>query len=158
MDKKKKILAIALISLVALILGFVIVYWAVFGKEEVIALFGRVKDFINQPLPIIGITFATAAVIAFRFLSLSSWGKKAAEEQERKFAQFKAEQERKEAEAKAEAERYRISLEKFVGEIKKGQWVSESDLTQVESYIRTLPFKGAREFRLEHKGKEEESE
>ena len=155
MDKKKKILAIALISLVALILGFVIVYWAVFGKEEVIALFERVKDFINQPLPIIGFSAATAFFILLRLLSMSSWGKKAIEEQKRDFEEFKKEQERKEAEAKAEAERYRISLEKFVGEIKKGQWVGESDLGQVEAYIRTLPFKGARDFRLEHKGKEE---
>jgi len=155
MDKKKKITAIVLISLLVAVLGFVIVYWAVFGKDEVIALFGRVKDFINQPLPILGISLTAAAVILFRFLSLSSWGKKAIEEQEKKFERFKAEQERKEAEAKAEAERYRISLEKFVGEIKKGQWVGESDLAQVESYIRTLPFKGARDFRLEHKGKEE---
>ena len=155
MDKKKKITAIVLISLLILILGFVIVYWAVFGKDEVIALFGRVKDFINQPLPIIGFSALTLFIMTLKLISMSSWGKKALEEQKREFAELRAEQERKEAEAKQEAEKYRISLERFVGEIKKGQWVGESDLAQVESYIRTLPFKGAKDFRLEHKGKEE---
>ena len=155
MDKKKKITMIALIAVAAIVLGFVIVYWAVFGKEKTVALFGRVKDFINQPLPIIGFSAVTMALIIFKFVSMSSWGKKALEEQERKFNEFKKQQEEEKAKAKEEAERHKVSLEKYVGEVKKEQWGQESDLRQVESFIRTLPFKGAKDFRLEHKGKEE---
>lgn len=154
MDKKKKVTMIALIAVAAIVLGFVIVYWAVNGKEETIAFFERVKDFINQPLPIIGISFVTAAIIIFKFVSMSSWGKKALAEQERKFEELKKQQEEERAKAAEEAERYKIGLEKFVGELVKKQWISESDLGQVESFIQKLPYKGASEFRLEHKGKE----
>lgn len=154
MDKKKKITMIALIAVAAVVLGFVIVYWAVFGKDEVIALFERVKDFINQPLPIIGFSAVTLAIITFKFVSMSSWGKKAVEDANRKFEEFKKQQEEERAKAAEEAERYKIGLEKFVGELVKKQWISESDLEQVESFIQKLPYKGASEFRLEHKGEE----
>lgn len=154
MDKKKKITMIALISVAAVVLGFVIVYWAIYGKDEVIALFERVKDFINQPLPIIGFSAVTLAFIIFKFVSMSSWGKKAVEDANRKFEELKRQQEEERAKAAEEAERYKIGLEKFVGELVKKQWISESDLGQVESFIQKLPYKGASEFRLEHKGKE----
>ena len=155
MDKKKRFWSIALISLLVLILGFVIVYWAVFGKDEVIALFERIKDFMTRPIPIIGFSAVTLALITFKLVSMSSWGKKALAEQERKFNEFKRQQEEEKAKAKEEAERYKVSLEKYVGEVKKEQWGQESDLKQVERFIQGLPFKGARDFRLEHKGKEE---
>ncbi len=155
MDKKKRIVMIALISLLVIVLGFVIVYWAVFGKEEVIALFERIKDFINRPLPIIGFSALTLFIMTLKLVSMSSWGKKALEEQERKFNEFKKQQEEEKAKAKEEAERYKVSLEKYVGEVKKEQWGQESDLKQVERFIQGLPFKGAKDFRLEHKGKEE---
>lgn len=154
MDKKKKVTMIALIAVAAVVLGFVIVYWAVFGKEETIAFFGRVKDFINRPLPIIGFSAVTLAFIIFKFVSMSSWGKKALAEQERKFEELKRQQEEERAKAAEETERYKVGLEKFVGELVKKQWISESDLGQVESFIQKLPYKGASEFRLEHKGKE----
>ena len=35
------------------------------------------------------------------------------------------------------------------------QGVGENDIAQVEGFIQALPFKGAREFRLEHKEKEQ---
>ena len=154
MDKKKKFWAIALITAMVLVLAFVTVYWAVNGKEETMALFERVKDFINQPLPIIGFSAVTLAIITFKFVSMSSWGKKAVEDANRKFEEFKKQQEEERAKAAEEAERYKIGLEKFVGELVKKQWISESDLEQVESFIQKLPYKGASEFRLEHKGKE----
>ena len=156
MDKKKKFWAIALISLLVAVLVFVIVYWAINGKEETIALFERVKDFINQPLPIIGFSLVTLAVITFKLVSMSSWGKKAVEDANRKFEEFKAEQEKEKAKAAEEAEKYKIGLEKYVGEVMKNQWADESDLKQVESFIQKLPYKGASDFRLEHKGKEDE--
>ena len=95
MDKKKKFWAIALIALLVAVLAFVIVYWALNGKEETIALFERVKDFINQPLPIIGFSLVTLAVIAFKFVSMSSWGRKAVEDAKKEFEDFKAKQEEK---------------------------------------------------------------
>lgn len=155
MDKKKKFWAIALISLLAIVLTFVIVYWAVFGKDEVIALFERVKDFINRPLPIIGISFVTAAVILFKLISMSSWGRKAVAEQERKFKDFKAEQERLRAEDQQAFEKYKAEVEKRVDEALRKQGVGENDIAQVEGFIQALPFKGARDFRLGHKEKEQ---
>ena len=155
MDKKKKITMIALIAVAAVVLGFVIVYWAVFGKEETIAFFERVKDFINRPLPIIGFSAVTLAFIIFKFVSMSSWGKKALAEQERKFEEFKKQQEEEKAKAAEEAERYEADIKGFVDGLVKKQGVSESDLGQVEAFIQKLPFKGAREFHLEHKEKEQ---
>lgn len=155
MDKKKKFWAIALISLLAIVLTFVIVYWAVFGKDEVIALFERVKDFINRPLPIIGISFVTAAVILFKLISMSSWGRKAVAEQERKFKDFKAEQERLRAEDQQAFEKYKAEVEKRVDEALRKQGVGENDIAQVERFIQALPFKGAKGFHLEHKEKEQ---
>lgn len=155
MDKKKKFWAIALISLLAIVLTFVIVYWAVFGKEETIAFFERVKDFINRPLPIIGISFVTAAVILFKLISMSSWGRKAVAEQERKFKDFEAKQERLRAEDQQALEEYKTQIGKRVDEALRKQGVGENDIAQVESFIQKLPFKGARDFRLEHKEKEQ---
>ena len=155
MDKKKKITMIALIAVAAVVLGFVIVYWAVFGKEETIAFFERVKDFINRPLPIIGFSAVTLAFIIFKFVSMSSWGKKALAEQERKFEELKRQQEEEKAKAAEEAERYKADIKGFVDGLVKKQGVSESDLGQVEAFIQKLPFKGAREFHLEHKEKEQ---
>lgn len=155
MDKKKKITMIALIAVAAVVLGFVVVYWAVNGKEETIAFFGRVKDFINRPLPIIGFSAVTLAFIIFKFVSMSSWGKKALAEQERKFEELKRQQEEEKAKAAEEAERYKADIKDFVDGLVKKQGVSESDLGQVEAFIQRLPFKGAREFHLEHKEKEQ---
>lgn len=151
MDKKKKITMIALIAIAAIALGFVIVYWALYGKDEVIALFERVKDFINRPLPIIGISFVAAAAIIFKFVSMSSWGKKALAEQERKFKDFEEKQERLRAEDQQAFEEYKTQVEKRVDEALRKQGVGENDIAQVEGFIQALPFKGAREFRLEHK-------
>lgn len=155
MDKKKKITMIALIAVAAVVLGFVIVYWAVFGKDEVIALFERVKDFINRPLPIIGFSFVTLAVILFKLVSMSSWGKKALAEQEQKFKDFEAKQERLRAEDQQAFEEYKTQIGKRVDEALRKQGVGENDIAQVEGFIQALPFKGAREFRLGHKEKEQ---
>lgn len=151
MDKKKKITMIALIAVAAVVLGFVIIYWAIFGKEETIAFFERVKDFINRPLPILGISLTAFAVILFRFLSLSSWGKKAIAEQEQKFKDFEEKQERLRAEDHQAFEEYKTQVEKRVDEALRKQGVGENDIAQVEGFIQALPFKGAREFHLEHK-------
>ena len=155
MDKKKKITMIALIAVAAVVLGFVIVYWAIFGKDEVIALFERVKDFINRPLPILGISLTAFAVILFRFLSLSSWGKKALAEQKQKFEDFEAKQEQQRAEDQQAFEEYKKQVEKRVDEALRKQGVGENDIAQVEGFIQALPFKGAREFHLEHKEKKQ---
>ena len=155
MDKKKKITMIALIAVAAVALGFVIVYWALYGKDEVIALFERVKDFINRPLPILGISLTAFAVVLFRFLSLSSWGKKALAEQEQKFKDFEEKQERLRAEDQQAFEEYKTQVEKRVDEALRKQGVGENDIAQVEGFIQALPFKGAREFRLEHKEKKQ---
>ena len=155
MDKKKKVTMVALISVAAVILGFVIVYWAIYGKDEVIALFDRVKDFINRPLPIIGISFVTAAVILFKLVSMSSWGKKALAEQERKLKDFEEKQERLRAEDQQAFEEYKEQIGKRVDEALRKQGVGENDIAQVEGFIQALPFKGAREFRLEHKEKKQ---
>lgn len=155
MDKKKKFWAISLISLLIIILTFVIVYWAVNGKEETIAFFGRVKDFINRPLPIIGISFVTAAVILFKLISMSSWGKKAVAEQEQKFKDFEAKQERLRAEDQQAFEEYKSQIEDRVSETLRKQGVGENDIAQVEGFIQALPYKGAKEFHLEHKEKEQ---
>lgn len=155
MDKKKKVTMIVLIAVAAVVLGFVIVYWALYGKDEVIALFDRVKDFINRPLPILGISFVTAAVILFKLISMSSWGKKALAEQERKFEDFKTEQNKLRAEDQQAFEEYKTQIEDRVAETLRKQGVGESDIAQVEGFIQALPFKGAREFRLEHKEKKQ---
>ncbi len=155
MDKKKKFWAIALIVTMALALAFVIVYWAIYGKDEVIALFERVKDFINRPLPILGISLVAVAAISFRFLSLSSWGKKAIAEQKREFEEFKKQQEEEKAKAAEEAKKYKDDIKDFVDGLVKKQGISENDLGQVEAFVQKLPFKGAREFHLEHKEKEQ---
>lgn len=155
MDKKKKVTMIVLIAVAAVVLGFVIVYWAIYGKDEVIALFERVKDFINQPLPILGISFAAFAVVAFKFLSLSSWGKKAVEKQEQRFKDFEAKQEKLRAEDQQAFEEYKSQIEKRVDDALRKQGVGESDIAQVEGFIQALPFKGAREFHLEHKEKKQ---
>lgn len=155
MDKKKKITMIALIAVAAVVLGFVIVYWAVFGKDEVIALFERVKDFINRPLPIIGISFVAAAAIIFKFVSMSSWGKKALAEQEQKFKDFEEKQERLRAEDQQAFEEYKTQVEKRVDEALRKQGVGENDIAQVEGFIQALPFKGAKDFHLEHKEKKQ---
>ena len=155
MDKKKKITMIALIAVAAAVLGFVIVYWAVFGKEETIALFEMVKDFINRPLPIIGISFVTAAVILFKLVSMSSWGKKALAEQEQKFKDFEEKQERLRAEDQQAFEEYKRQVENRVDEALRKQGVGENDIAQVEGFIQALPFKGARGFHLEHKEKKQ---
>ena len=155
MDKKKKITMIVLIAVAAIVLGFVIVYWAVYGKDEVIALFDRVKDFINRPLPILGISLTAFAVVAFKFLSLSSWGKKAVEKQEQRFKDFEAEQERLRAEDQKAFEEYKTQIENRVSEALRKQGVGENDITQVEGFIQALPFKGARDFHLEHKEKKQ---
>lgn len=155
MDKKKKFWAIALISLLAVVLTFVIVYWAVNGKEETIALFERVKDFINRPLPIIGFSLVTLAIITFKLVSMSSWGKKAIAEQEQKFKDFEEKQEKLRAEDQQAFEEYKTQIGKRVDEALRKQGVGENDIAQVEGFIQALPFKGAREFRLEHKEKEQ---
>lgn len=155
MDKKKKITMIVLIAVAAVVLGFVIVYWAVYGKDEVIALFDRVKDFINRPLPIIGISLVAAAAVIFKFVSMSSWGKKALAEQEQKFKDFEEKQERLRAEDQQAFEEYKSQIEDRVGETLRKQGVGENDIAQVEGFIQALPFKGAREFRLGHKEKEQ---
>lgn len=155
MDKKKRFWAIALISLLVAVLAFVIVYWAVNGKEETIAFFGRVKDFINQPLPIIGFSAVTLALIIFKFVSMSSWGRKAVEDAKRELAEFKKRQEEEKAKAKEEAELYKTALEDFVNGIAKRQGIGENDIAQVEGFIQNLPYKGAKEFRLGHKEKEQ---
>lgn len=153
MDKKKKVTMIALITVAAVVLGFVIVYWAVFGKDEVIAFFERVKDFINRPLPIIGFSAVTLALIIFKFVSMSSWGKKALAEQERKLKDFEAKQEQLRAEDRKAFEEYKTDVENGVSEVLRRQGIGENDIAQVEGFIQALPFKGAREFRLEHKAK-----
>ena len=155
MDKKKKITMIVLIAVAAVVLGFVIVYWAVYGKDEVIALFDRVKDFINRPLPIIGISLVAAAAVIFKFVSMSSWGKKALAEQEQKFKDFEEKQERLRAEDQQAFEEYKSQIEDRVGETLRKQGVGENDIAQVEGFIQALPLKGAREFRLGHKEKEQ---
>lgn len=151
MDKKKKVTMIALIAVAAVVLGFVIVYWAIFGKEETIAFFERVKDFINRPLPILGISLVAVAVVAFRFLSLSSWGKKAVEEQEQKFKDFEEKQERLRTEDQQAFEEYKTQIGNRVDEALRKQGVGENDIAQVEGFIQALPFKGAKDFHLEHK-------
>ena len=155
MDKKKKFWAIALISLLVVILTFVIVYWAVNGKEETIAFFGRVKDFVNQPIPIIGFSALTLAAIIFKLVSMSSWGRKAVEDAKRELDAFKKQQEEEKAKAKEEAELYKTALEDFVNGIAKKQGIGENDIAQVEGFIQNLPYKGAKEFHLEHKEKKQ---
>ena len=151
MDKKKKFWAIALIAILVAVLAFVIVYWALNGKEETIAMFGRVKDFINQPLPIIGFSLVTLAIIAFRFVSMSSWGKKAVEDAKKEFEDFKAKQEEARAEEHKALELYKEGLEEKVDGMLKKQGTSDANLGKVESFIQSLPYKGAKDFRLEHK-------
>ncbi len=155
MDKKKKITMIALIAAAAVVLGFVIVYWAVFGKEETIALFERVKDFINRPLPIIGFSLVTLAVIILKLVSMSSWGKKALAEQERKLKDFEERQERLRAEDQQAFEEYKTQIGERVDAVLRQQGVGENDIAQVEGFIKALPFKGAKEFHLGHKEKEQ---
>ena len=86
---------------------------------------------------------------------MSSWGKKAVEDAKKQLEDFKKEQYEERAKAAEEAEKYKVGLEKFVGELVKKQWIQESDLEQVESFIRKLPYKGAGDFRLEHKEKKQ---
>ena len=151
MDKKKKFWAIALIAILVAVLAFVIVYWALNGKEETIALFGRVKDFINQPLPIIGFSLVTLAVIAFKFVSMSSWGRKAVEDAKKEFEDFKAKQEEEKAKEREALELYKKDLEDEVSKILANQGIGDANLGKVESFIKGLPFKGAKDFRLDHK-------
>ena len=151
MDKKKKFWTIALISLLAAVLVFVIVYWAINGKEETIALFERVKDFINQPLPIIGISFVTAAVILVKLISMSSWGKKALAEQEQRFKDFKAEQEKEREEDRKAFDLYKQEVADSVSEILGRQKVSEGVTESIVGFIRGLPYKGAKDFNPEPK-------
>lgn len=76
MNKKKRILSIALIAIATLLIAFIVWHWVAYGKDETIALFGRVKDFINQPLPIIGVSLIVLGGIALKFVSMSAYGKK----------------------------------------------------------------------------------
>ena len=72
----KKKLKIALIIILALLGIFTMVSY-ILWKEQTLEVIDKVIDFINKPLPIIGVSIAIICLFAFKCFVATRYGKKA---------------------------------------------------------------------------------
>lgn len=72
----KKKLKIALIIILALLGIFTIVSY-ILWKEQTLEVINRIIDFVNKPLPIIGVSIAIICLFVFKCFVATRYGKKA---------------------------------------------------------------------------------
>lgn len=75
----KKFMKVAKIILVVLtiIVGILLIVGYIWFKDNTIAILNSIKDFVNQPLPIIGVSSVVLCVFLYKVFIATKYGKKA---------------------------------------------------------------------------------
>lgn len=71
---KKAIKIISLCLLGALVIGSCVLY--IIDKAQLLSILNHIKDFINQPLPIIGVTTGAILLFVWKLVVTTNYGKK----------------------------------------------------------------------------------
>lgn len=128
----KKALKISIIALLVS-LGIFSVIAYILWKEQTTYIFECIIDFINRPLPIIGVSIAIIGVFVFKCFVASKYGKKALKEYQKALDETKQEFADKEKELKefkiylqAELERYGLTQDKIKEVLEKSLEMSKN--------------------------------
>jgi len=101
----KKFLKYFLIFLlIGCCIAYIVCYCCI--KEQTVEFTNQVINFLNQPLPIIGVSLLVVGGIILKIISMSNWGKKAINQVNGKIAEYKENIEK----GKIELENYKSVL------------------------------------------------
>ena len=143
MNKKKRILSIALIAIATLLIGFIVWHWIAYGKDETIAMFGRVKDFINQPLPIIGVSLIVLGGIILKIVSMSAYGRKQIKEVRKELSEGNENLSKRSLDLDRRFDAFEAKEERR-NEVYNGEIESlKGDMKAIRGYFASLPNKKA---------------
>ena len=107
MKKFTKVIKIILLSLLVLVLGgFVVLY--IVKPELAKQILDTVVDYVNRPLPIVGVSLVVLAVLGWKIFSSTIYGKKKIEE-------MKSEFDREKNELKAQYEAKKVEYAAVLG-------------------------------------------
>lgn len=141
----KKAIKWIILGVVAISVGFVAFHYFYFGKEETIALFDRVKDFVNQPLPIIGVSTLVIGAFILKAISMTAFGNSQVNKLKAEHEAYKetAEQRNRELDEKLKGFEESYASEKELNDAKIE--AQGERLDKVIAYIKSLPNKKAKE-------------
>ena len=138
MEKFKKVLKVVLLSLLGLCSVGAIVSYAII-PEQTKSFFDGIREFINQPLPIVGVSIVGVGSMLWLVLSKLGYGKKALNEMKQDIVDFKA----KANETKDKAQEYYDLALKYQSETKVilSNYDSkiESCFVELEKVCETMP-------------------
>lgn len=140
-----KIVRWALLAAVAVVVGFTAFHYFYFGKEETIAIFERVKDFMNQPLPIVGVSTLVIGAFVLKALSMTSFGNAQISKLKAECSEYRRIADDGAAELKRECDEFRESVSKAIAEMESRQECDEETTELILGYIKSLPNKKAKE-------------
>lgn len=134
-----------ILGVVALLVIAVTVYFFHYGKDETIALFERVKDFVNQPLPIIGVSTLVIGAFILKAISMTAFGNSQVNRLKAEHEAYKetAEQRNRELEERLKGFGESYASEKELNDAKME--TQKERLDKVIAYIKSLPNKKAKE-------------
>ena len=129
MKKALKYIAIGLVLALAVFSVVAYILW----KDQTTYIFECIIDFINKPLPIIGVSIAIIGVFVFKCFVASKYGKKALKEYQKALDETKQEFANKEEELKefkiylqAELEKYGLKQDKIKEILEKSLEMSKN--------------------------------
>lgn len=112
----KKGLKIALISILCALCLFVVIAYAVWS-EKTLEVFEIIKYYINQPLPIIGVSTLVVCIFAYKCFVSTKYGKKAIKNLQEEKEKMLEEIKQKEIDLKSLETRYTNKLNAYQQEI-----------------------------------------
>ncbi len=115
-NKSKKALKIILFSLIGLLSIAIFVVYSI-NKELALELFTIIKDFLNQPLPIVGITVGAVFVFLWQVFVRTKYGKAMINALKRELAKIKAEHEQYKIDSEKEKEEMRKEIKELRSQI-----------------------------------------
>lgn len=129
MKKALKYIAIGLVLALAVFSVVAYILW----KDQTTYIFECIIDFINKPLPIIGVSIAIIGIFVFKCFVASKYGKKALKEYQKALDETKQEFANKEEELKefkiylqAELEKYGLKQDKIKEILEKSLEMSKN--------------------------------
>ena len=114
----KKKLKIALGIILALLCVFVIVCYCVW-KEQTLEVFEHIKYYINQPLPIIGVSTIVVCIFIYKCFVGTKYGKKALAQLQEEKEHALTELKQKEIDLKVYAARCELQLNRYQEKIEE---------------------------------------
>lgn len=151
MNKFKKALKISLITLLVLSLAFVLVAY-ILWKDQTTYYVECVIDFINRPLPIIGVSIVIVGAFIYKCFVSTKYGKKALNEYQRKLDDTKRELADKEKQIDDVLHTFEVVLEENKELLGKYEEILKKSL-EMSKNIKVQAL--ANELKGEHYGEEE---